>query len=63
MKRHTWSEIKARTTPEVRARIEAEARLLSEDTRARTAEGNAAPQTQENGGNVPDVRDEDPDQS
>ena len=30
MKRHTWSDIKARTTAEVRARIEAEGRHLSE---------------------------------
>lgn len=30
MKRHTWSDIKAQTTPEVRARIEAEARSLLE---------------------------------
>lgn len=31
MKRHKWSDIKARTKPETRARIEAEARRLSED--------------------------------
>lgn len=31
MKRHKWSEIKARTRPETRARIKAEARRLSED--------------------------------
>jgi hypothetical protein len=63
MKRHTWSDIKARTTPEVRARIEAEARLLSEDIRARTAAGTAAPRAQEDGRNVRDVRDKDLDQS
>ena len=31
MKRHKWADIKARTKPETRARIEAEARRLSED--------------------------------
>jgi DNA-binding transcriptional regulator YiaG len=31
MKRHKWSDIKARTKPETRTRIEAEARRLSED--------------------------------
>ena len=61
MKRHTWSDIKARTTPEIRDRIEAEARLLSEDIRARTATGAATPEAQEDGGNVRDVRDKDSD--
>lgn len=31
MKRYKWSDIKARTKPETRAQIEAEARRLSED--------------------------------
>jgi DNA-binding transcriptional regulator YiaG len=31
MKRHKWSEIKRRTKPEIRTRIEAEARKLSGD--------------------------------
>ncbi len=31
MKRHKWSEIKSRVKPETRARIEAEARRLSDD--------------------------------
>lgn len=31
MKRHTWSEIKARVKPETQARIESEARRLSEE--------------------------------
>jgi DNA-binding transcriptional regulator YiaG len=31
MKRHKWSDIKARTKPETRSRMEAEARRLSED--------------------------------
>jgi len=31
MKRYKWSDIKARTKPETRARIEAEARRLSDD--------------------------------
>ena len=31
MKRHQWSDIKARTTPDTRARIAAEAKRLSED--------------------------------
>jgi hypothetical protein len=31
MKRHKWSDIKARTKPETRARIEAEGRRLSDD--------------------------------
>lgn len=31
MKRHKWVDIKARTKPETRARIEAEARRLSEE--------------------------------
>jgi DNA-binding transcriptional regulator YiaG len=31
MKRHKWSAIKARTKPDTRARIEAEARRLSDD--------------------------------
>src|SRR5579863_7898527 len=31
MKRHKWSDIKARTKPETRTRIEAEAKRLSED--------------------------------
>lgn len=34
VKRHSWSDTKARTTPEVRASIEAEARRLSESIRA-----------------------------
>jgi hypothetical protein len=32
-KRHTWADIKARTKPDTRTRIEAEARRLSEDLR------------------------------
>ena len=31
MKRHTWTDIKARTKPETRRRIEAEAQRLSDD--------------------------------
>jgi DNA-binding transcriptional regulator YiaG len=31
MKRHKWADIKARTKPEVRKRIEAESRRLSDD--------------------------------
>ena len=31
MKRHTWSDIKARTSPETRDRIEAEGRRLLEN--------------------------------
>jgi DNA-binding transcriptional regulator YiaG len=31
MKRHKWSDIKARTRPETRSRIDAEARRLSDD--------------------------------
>lgn len=31
MKRHKWADIKARAKPETRARIEAEARRLSDD--------------------------------
>ena len=31
MKRHKWSDIKARTKPETRARMEAEAQRLSDD--------------------------------
>ncbi len=31
MKRHTWAEIKSRVKPGTRARIEAEARRLSEE--------------------------------
>jgi DNA-binding transcriptional regulator YiaG len=31
MKRHTWADIKARVKPETRARIESEARRLSEE--------------------------------
>ena len=31
MKRHKWSDIKARTKPDTRARMEAEARRLSDD--------------------------------
>jgi hypothetical protein len=34
VKRHSWADIKARTTPEVRGSIEAEARRLSEGVRA-----------------------------
>jgi hypothetical protein len=57
MKRHTWSDIKARTTPEVRTRIESEMRLLSEDIRRRMTAGTAAPQSQEDGGNIRNVPD------
>ena len=57
MKRHAWSDIKARTTPEVRARIEAEARLLSEDFPAGTAARSPTPQAREDGGSVRKVRD------
>ena len=31
MKRHKWSDIKARTKPDTRTRMEAEARRLSDD--------------------------------
>jgi DNA-binding transcriptional regulator YiaG len=31
MKRHKWSDIKARTKPEIRTRMEAEAKRLSDD--------------------------------
>jgi hypothetical protein len=63
MKRHTWSDIKARTTPEVRTRIEAKARLLSEEIRAHTSAGTATPQAQEDGENVRNSRDKDSDRS
>jgi hypothetical protein len=33
MKRHQWSDIKARTKPEMRARIDDEARDLSKELR------------------------------
>ena len=61
MKRNPWSDIKARTTPDVRARIEAEARLLSEDIGARTAAETATPQAQEDGGDVRNDHDKDTD--
>jgi hypothetical protein len=54
--RHKWPDIKARTTPAVRAKIEAEACLLSEDIRARTATGAAPPEAQED---VPNSREKD----
>ena len=63
MKRHTWSDVKARTTPEVRTRLEAEARLLSEEIRARTTAGTATPQAQEDGGDVRNGPDKDSDRS
>lgn len=31
MKRHKWADIKVRTSPEIRSRIEAEGRRLSEN--------------------------------
>jgi len=34
MKRHTWSDIKARTKPEIRTQIEAEGRRLSDGLRS-----------------------------
>ena len=34
MKRHTWADIKARIKPEVRTRIETEARRLSDGLRS-----------------------------
>jgi hypothetical protein len=57
MRRHTWSDIKARTTPEVRTRIEGEMRLLSEDIRRRMTAGTAASQSQKDGGNIRNVPD------
>lgn len=60
MKRHPWSDIKARTTPDVRARIQAEARLLSEDIGARTA-AETATSAQEDCGDVRNDHDKDTD--
>jgi hypothetical protein len=57
MKRHTWSDIKARTTPEVRTRIEGEMRLLSEDIRRRMTVGTAAAQSQQDGGHIRNASD------
>ena len=34
VKRRTWADIKARTKPDIRTRIEAEARRLSDDLRS-----------------------------
>ena len=34
VKRHTWADIKARTKPDTRTRIEAEARRLSDGLRS-----------------------------
>ena len=61
MNRHKWPDIKARTTREVHAKIEAEARLLSEGIRARTAAESATPQGQEDGGDVRNDHDQDTD--
>ena len=57
VKRHTWSDIKARTTPEVCARIEAQTRLLSEDISLARPEGAQHPEPEGKAdafGNVPD---------
>jgi hypothetical protein len=63
MKRHTWSDIKTRTTPEVRTKIEAEARLLAEEIRQRMTAGSAAPQSHKDAGNIRNVPDKQPERN
>lgn len=63
MNRHKWSDIKARTTPEVHVRIEAEARLLSQDIPAGTAAGSPTPQAREDDGSVSNAPDKRPDRT
>ena len=44
VKRHTWADIKARTKPEVRTRIEADARRLSDCLRSEAEEQKPQPE-------------------
>jgi hypothetical protein len=48
-KRHSWSDIKARTTPEARARIESDARRLSEGIRGDAEQGASDRNPQDDG--------------
>lgn len=63
VKAYTWSDIKARTTPEVRARIEAEGRRLSEGLNIGADAANPTPDSRGDSGDVRSVPDKDRDQN
>jgi hypothetical protein len=57
VKRHSWSDIKARTTQEVRASIEAEVRRLSESIRDDAKQRASTPDPAADGRSAPDASD------